>query len=184
MPKYNLISIFKRYIALLLTISFVCSLVLCLSITFKTKPSEKEKFSLFMDLSYGSVETDNMETKIFEIDSSLKKVDVFSFSPDSSNYNTYFETKGKEADLLLLAKSHLSEKKMDNYIILNDYYKEGYFVDGNLYGLLSKKKENSYFTFLDNEEYYCFFRKDSYHISSIVSSSYDNLAFSVMEEFF
>lgn len=184
MSKYNLFAIFKRYIALFLSLSLVCSIALCLCIAFKTKPSAKEKFSLFMDLGYGSVETSKMENRIYEMDSSLKKVEVFSYSPDSTNYNIYFETKGKEADLLLLAKTHLSSKKMDGYAILNDFYNEGYFVDNNLYGLLSKKKESDYFKFLENEEYYCFFRIDSTHISSVVSSSYDNLAFSVMEEFF
>ena len=184
MPRFSLIKILRRYMGVMIGLSILYALLLCVVISYKTKPSSKEKFSIFMDLSYGSAQTVKMENRIKEIDSKLKKVEVFSFSPSSSSYNTYYETKGKEADLLLLAKSYLTNKKMDNFALLNDYYKDGYFVEDNLYGLLCKKSSSDYFTLLDDEEYYCFVRSSSSHISSISSISYDDLAFTIMGEFF
>lgn len=184
MPKFSFNKILRRYLPLLIIVSVIYSLILCLLITIKTKPSDNEKFLLFMDANYGNVEVSKMENRIKELDANLKEVEVFAYSPSSNNYETYYSAKGSSADLLLLSKSYLENKKMDNFASLNSSYSTGYFVNDKLYGLLCKSSTSEYFKLNEDEEYYCFVRKDSTHISSISSSSYDNLSFIVMEEFF
>ncbi len=183
MPEFGLRKILHRYIAPLLALMAVIALALCLGISFRTKPTARESFSIFLDLPYGQVLTAKMEERTKEIDPSIKKANVFSYSPSSSRYDTYYQTRGKEADLLLLSSDYLDKKDMNDFATLNDIADEGYKVDGVLYGLSPKTSKSDYFEF-EESSYYCFLRKTSVHLGSLSSSSQSDLAILLLKEFF
>ncbi len=183
MPEFGLRKILRHYIAPLLALMAVIVISLCLGISFRTKPTARETFSMFLDLPYGGVSASKVEGRIKEIDPSIKKANVFSYSPSSNQYETYYQTWGKEADLLLLSSDYLDKKDINDFVALDAIGSDGYKVDGVLYGLSPKKGESDYFDF-DTSSYYCFLRKDSVHLGSLSSSSQSDLALSILKEFF
>lgn len=183
MPEFGLRKILRHYIAPLLSLMAVIAISLCLGISFRTKPTARESFSMFLDLPYGGVSASKVEGRIKEVDPSIKKANVFSYSPSSNQYDTYYQTWGKEADLLLLSSDYLDKKDMSNFATLDAIGSEGYKVDGVLYGLSSKKGKSDYFDF-DASSYYCFLRKDSVHLGYLSSSSQSDLALLLLKEFF
>lgn len=183
MNEIRLGKLFKRYAAPIFVVCALWAVALCLSIEIKTKPKASETFSLFMDLPYGSASSSKMESRIKEIAPSIKKCEVFCSSPSSSEYSTYYSTKGAEADLLVLSSSYLEKKSMDDFASLGSISKEGYSRDGVVYGLECNKSGGDYFSFPEGT-YYCFLRKSSCHISSISLSDGDDLAITIMREFF
>ncbi len=183
MNELRLGKLFKHYAAPICVLCALWVVMLCLGVELRTKPKESETLSLFMDLPYGSVESNKMESRIKEIAPSVKKCEVFCSSPSSQEYSTYYSTKGEEADLLLLSSSYLENKKMDGFASLNALSKDGYSRDGVVYGIECNKRSGDYFS-LPEGTYYCFLRKNSCHISSISSSSGDDFAITVLKEFF
>lgn len=183
MNELRLGKLFKHYAPPIFALCALWVVMLCLGIELRTKPKESETFSLFMDLPYGSVESNKMESRIKEICPSIKKCEVFCSSPSSQEYSTYYSTKGDEADLLLLSSSYLESKKMDGFASLSALSKDGYSRDGVVYGVECNKRSNDYFS-LPEGTYYCFLRKSSCHISSISFSGVDDLAIAVLKEFF
>ncbi len=183
MPEFGLRKILRRYITGLLALMTIIAVSLCLGVEFRTRPSERETFSMFLDLAYGSVSTSKMEARIQEIDPSIKKVNVYSYSPSSDYYDTYYQTQGKGADLLLLSSSYLEKKSMDDFTPLDSIGSDGYKYDGTLYGLAPKKGKTDYFDF-DTSSFYCFLRKDSVHTGSLSSSSQSELSLLLLKEFF
>ncbi len=184
MTDFGLKKLFARYWGVLLAISAVLSVALCLGIEFKTKPSSRETFSLFMDFAYGSVKTDAMERRIKEIDPALKKINAYSYGPSASGYQTYYSSWAANSDLLLLSEEYLDKKDMSEFVSLNSLEASNtYKVDGISYGLKANLTENDYFS-LPNGAYYCFFRKDSVHLGGLSETGQSGLSLTIAKELF
>ncbi len=183
MPKFGLGKLFRHYWALLGVLCVLLGLGLCFGVELKTTPSARETFSLFMDVAYGSVETEKLQSHIKEVDPSIKLVGVLSFDPASSDYETYYSS-AISCDLYLFSGDYLKDKDLSEFASLDTLgVSDGYQVDGVTYGLKANLTENEYFP-VPQGTYYCFFSKTSVHLGSLSDSSQSELALTLAKDLF
>ncbi len=184
MPKFSLGKLFCRYWALLGICCVLLGVALCFGVELRTAPSERETFSMFLDLDYGSVDDEAISNRVKEIDPRIKRAGAFSFSPSSDEYETYYSAWGANCDLFLFSADYLEGKDMGEFAPLTSLgASETYQIDGVSYGIKAHLGENPYFP-LPEGAYYCFFRKTSVHLGSLSESSQSDLCLTLAKELF
>lgn len=90
--------------------SILLATAFCLSVNVKTKPNERERFTVFIGLEENAVQSVKLEQKVKEIDPLLKEVRVISCPSTSSLFSSFQESYEAHADLFLLPESSIQEE--------------------------------------------------------------------------
>ena len=162
-----------------------------------TKPTKEQKVSMFLSCYSCS---DELSVQINEnLPEGLREFDLGDFSQDETFYATYFNTYGKDADLVVLPQKYSDMCSCDSYFIELDEQKvkarygdnvKFYYYEGKAYGIKVFDKETKsgmssskiqYFKDGAEENSYLFFGKNSMHLGDFASNSNDSAALQILD---
>ena len=162
-----------------------------------TKPTKIEKVSMFLSCYSCS---DEVSAYINEnLPEGIREFDLGDFSQDETFYATYFNTYGKDADLVVLSQKYSDMCSCDSFFIELDEEKiierygkdvEFYYYEGKAYGIKVFDKELKTGMALNNIQYckegeeensYLFFGKDSIHLGDFANNSNDDAALKILD---
>lgn len=187
---------FKAKWFLYLSLAILIVMLQCFALDTATRPSNEERVSMF--LSCYSVD-DMLSASINDnLPDGIRSFDVGSFDPENAFYPTYFNTFGKDADLVTLTQRFSDMCDCDAYFAPIDEEEmrerfenaEFYYHDGRAYGIKifdGKTKSGIATNYINycrddkEEDVYLFFGLNSLHIGNLSDNSIDDSALVVLE---
>lgn len=169
---------------LVIIASFVVSF---LSLNFAATPKGEHAFSLFL-ASYSNNNTKLQDYMNENKPSYVDKISVNSFRNDDENLPIYLSSVGfKHSDLIIIPESRIKTEdvatycaKIDETIIEKYQFSNFYYVKESPYGVKLYDLDNQIdelITFgngqAEAENYYMFFRKNSYHIGKMNNTEFE-----------
>ena len=171
--------------------------VQCASLDIATRHSSDEKVTIFLTCNSYDETLSSIINE--DLPNGIKSFNVEVFDQDGTYYGAYFNTYGKESDLVTLTQKFADICECDSYFVRLDEEKvkallgdvEFYYYNGEAYGIKIFDKETKngmatdyikYFQEGMEENVYMFFGKNSKHIGDFSINSLDNSALVILEK--
>lgn len=162
-----------------------------------TKPTNEQKISMFLSCYSCNEE---LSVRINEnLPEGIREFDLGDFSQDETFYASYFNTYGKDADLVVLSQKYSDMCSCDSYFIELEEERvkarygdnvEFYYFEGKAYGIKVFDKETKsgiasneiqYCKEGEEENSYLFFGKGSKHLGDFANNSNDDAALKILD---
>ena len=145
--KYSLSNHTIKQIPIYLAGVLICSSILTLSISFKTKLKKEEIFDVFISSSSLKVDTAELKKAIeSKFDTNIMSFNVHVFNPNQSDYAKFFNTVAVNSDLLILSEDSLNMVDSTQCLELPEKYR-------NVNNFVSNDKQIGYLVYNGSSGY-------------------------------